>query len=693
MLREKLQKLEASIAKDAYDLSAWQGLFAEAQKLSIAEAREYYEKFLVQFPTAARYWRLYIDHEKQNKNYAQVVELFQRCLIPCSDVALYKSYLQYMNETKKGDPTYRDEILKAYQFVVDQVGNDFSSTDIWKDYIEFLKREDPATTYEEGQKITDVRRASQLAVKVPKQSIDHIWRDYSEYEQSVNKTIAKKVMDDCSKSYMTARRVSRDIEHKFRDINRGQLARPPRGNKEENQQLRRWLSYIDWEKKNPMGYEGKETVNIITRVRYAYKLALLCLRHYERLWIDATSYLGDEAKLAQAAGDSNAAEQLESAATAMFEEACAFLPTSTLIAFAFADHSEMRGKQDQTNAIYERLLQRDDVDTTLVFVQYMRAARRTGGEKEFRSIFSRARQDRRCSHYVYIASALMELSGAKNAETVCQRVFELGLKKHPADPKYVLRYLEHLFNKTDQSNARVLFERVLEEMEPVTARPIWDRFHAFETLYGDLTQITTVETRQSEKYPEIYQAQPSRHLVGRFKFMDLLPCSEHALATMGLAHDPFLTGGGMLPSGAGGAKAKDSHADRGVEDDADADSTPFFLPDTSQLLPFRPNPESPAGLAYPETVLELLTQLPSPANYVSDKPRRLRVDALMREIQTRHIPVPSVAGSETAGALDVDSSRKRKRGDNSTDKVASTTVAAPADVYLSRQRQKLQQAL
>lgn len=64
------------------------------------------------------------------------------------------------------------------------------------------------------------------------------------------------VMDDCSKTYMTARRVSRDIEHKFRDINRGQLARPPRGNKEENQQLRRWLSYVDWEKKNPMGYEG-----------------------------------------------------------------------------------------------------------------------------------------------------------------------------------------------------------------------------------------------------------------------------------------------------------------------------------------------------------------------------------------------------------------------------------------------------
>lgn len=81
-------------------------------------------------------------------------------------------------------------------------------------------------------------------------------------------------------------------------------------------------------------------------------------------------------------------------------------------------------------------------------------------------------------------------AGAKNPETVCRRVFEHGLKKNAADPQYVLRYLEHLFNKTDQSNTRVLFERVLEEMEAPQARPIWDRFHAFETLYGDLTQVS-----------------------------------------------------------------------------------------------------------------------------------------------------------------------------------------------------------
>lgn len=44
--------------------------------------------------------------------------------------------------------------------------------------------------------------------------------------------------------------------------------------------------------------------------------------------------------------------------------------------------------------------------------------RRTGGAKAMREVFKIARSDDRCSHHVFVAAALMELSTAKNGDKV-----------------------------------------------------------------------------------------------------------------------------------------------------------------------------------------------------------------------------------------------------------------------------------
>jgi prephenate dehydratase len=44
---------------------------------------------------------------------------------------------------------------------------------------------------------------------------------------------------------------------------------------------------------------------------YSYRQCLVMLRHHERVWIDAASYLSEAAELAQQRGDSNAVVALE----------------------------------------------------------------------------------------------------------------------------------------------------------------------------------------------------------------------------------------------------------------------------------------------------------------------------------------------------------------------------------------------
>ena len=46
------------------------------------------------------------------------------------------------------------------------------------------------------------------------------------------------------------------------------------------------------------------------RVKYAYQQAVLVLRHYECVWIDLALFLEEQAKAAEARGDTNMAQDL-----------------------------------------------------------------------------------------------------------------------------------------------------------------------------------------------------------------------------------------------------------------------------------------------------------------------------------------------------------------------------------------------
>jgi cleavage stimulation factor subunit 3 len=75
-------------------------------------------------------------------------------------------------------------------------------------------------------------------------------------------------------------------------------------------------------------------------------------------------------------------------------------------------------------------------------------------------IFKLARGDERTGYHAYVAAALMERTG-KNGDKVAGNVFELGLKRFPSEPGYILAYLKFLLGINEHTNIRVLFERAI----------------------------------------------------------------------------------------------------------------------------------------------------------------------------------------------------------------------------------------
>lgn len=87
----------------------------------------------------------------------------------------------------------------------------------------------------------------------------------------------------------------------------------------------------------------------------------------------------------------------------MCKDLPAFFQPINLVLF-----SQSRMKHEKVHSVYNRLLAIEDIDPTLVYIQYMKFARRAEGIKSGRIIFKKAREDARTRHHVYVTAALME---------------------------------------------------------------------------------------------------------------------------------------------------------------------------------------------------------------------------------------------------------------------------------------------
>lgn len=56
--------------------------------------------------------------------------------------------------------------------------------------------------------------------------------------------------------------------------------------------------------------------------------------------------------------------------------------------------------------------------------------------------------------------------------TVCQKVFELGLRNHASQPGYAKAYLEFLTSLGDSTNIRALYERALASIPGADPAPL-----------------------------------------------------------------------------------------------------------------------------------------------------------------------------------------------------------------------------
>lgn len=175
-------------------------------------------------------------------------------------------------------------------------------------------------------------------------------------------------------------------------------------------------------------------------------------------------------------------------------------------------------------AVETQLLSRT---VSYVWIALARAMRRIQGkgsqtEGGLRKVFTDARQKGRLTSDVYVAVALLESVVYK--DPVGAKIFERGARLFPNDENFMIEYLKYLHSKDDTTSeylprachglrtnlcadARVVFETCVNRLvsKPETlfkAKPLYAYFHKYESQFGELSQISKLEERMAELFPE-----------------------------------------------------------------------------------------------------------------------------------------------------------------------------------------------
>ncbi|GLH16733.1 Protein suppressor of forked [Gryllus bimaculatus] len=464
-------------------------------------------------------------------------------------------------------------------------------------------------------------------------NIERLWRDYVNFEQSINSATAEKMVGDRGREYMNARRVAKEFEAITRGLNRNRPSIPPSGNLDEQKQIELWKKYIAWEKSNPL---RTEFISLVTRrVVFAFEQCLLCLGHHPEIWYDAARFLEKSSKILTEKGVFSAGKTFSDEASAFYERATStWVKKNMLLVFAYADFEEERLKHEKVHQIYKRFLDIPDIDPTLAYVQYMKFARRAEGMKSARTVFKRSREDPRSKFHVFVAAALMEYYCSKD-KNIAFRIFELGLKRFPGNTDYIQYYIDYLSHLNEESSTRALFEQILSSnsIEKEKSVLIWNRFLEFETNNGDMESITRVEDRRRVFLGQIneFEGKQTAMLVDRYKFLNLYPCTRAELKAMGYEKIAI-------------AAHKQYHRSTTstlLELDEHALSMP--RPDFSQMIPFKPQsnalpgccPAGDEGFQIPPAVAHLCEALPPPEHYWGPY---VDVDAMIETFKKIQLP-------------------------------------------------------
>ncbi|KAG0672633.1 mRNA 3'-end-processing protein rna14 [Maudiozyma exigua] len=515
--------LTAKLQDDSTDiLSALELIKNYESKDNFEESKKIFEQLHNTFPFYAPLWSIHLKENLQRDEFETVESLLAQCLsgeTENNDLSLWMTYLDYVrrkNNLITGGQEARAIVVKAFDLVLEKCAMfEPNSSQFWNDYMLFLEQWKPVNKWEEQQKVDMIRTLYKRMLVVPFNSLEQMWNKYTQWEQNINSLTARKFIGELSGDYMKARSLYQEWTNitkglrrvapiNLRSVNKKNLPHTIE-DPEFVQQIDIWKKWLDWEKENKLMLP-EETVAM--RVSYVYKQSIVYMLFSPETWFNyAISY------------DQNESTIRKQILTLGLQAN----PTSLTMCIKLSEIYSMENDIemiktcfDSTTKTVQKLYKKNVAEKntdkieqlkeklTYLYCVYMNTVKKISGLSAARSIFGKCRKLKdNVTHQIYIENAYLEYYNQAEGYKTALKVLELGLKYFHTDGQYINKYLDFLILLNKDSQIKTLFESSIDKIENNSEKhAIFKKMIQYETKYGNISTVYTLEKRFKEKFPD-----------------------------------------------------------------------------------------------------------------------------------------------------------------------------------------------
>ncbi|ODV96194.1 hypothetical protein PACTADRAFT_24379, partial [Pachysolen tannophilus NRRL Y-2460] len=273
---------------DPTNIEEWNKLFAKVDDDSIEQDENQvnyiFESYLSIFPNDYDIWDRYVKYYLKAKNYKKVEEIFKKCLNKRS-IKLWKTYLyflQLINDTITGGATARNNVLKAFDYALMEIGIDFLNSEIIVDeYVDYLNKWTGINETENNEKLKIKQKLMKKIVKIPNKNLQRYWEYFTE------NCASKTDISDNSSDYLKSKLFSINLSNLIKNLDDDYKQTNSKMDLKSFEQLKIFQQWLEYEKKNKLELP-QDLLNY--RIEYCYLQALYHLRFIPELWLEYSKF-------------------------------------------------------------------------------------------------------------------------------------------------------------------------------------------------------------------------------------------------------------------------------------------------------------------------------------------------------------------------------------------------------------------
>lgn len=485
-VKEEIKEKEEEI-KTNYTYGEWNSVLTTA----VIEGNEnkitkLFDTYLSQYVNDGGKWTMYIewmmnkevDGDKLDKK--RIESSFFKILTKIYNVELWRLYLKYVEKvnpiTAGNAENARNIVLKAYQFSIEIVGQDFfESYNIWSDYLRYLYIWQPVTPNEEKTKMELIRSSLKRMISYPSIKLEDNWKIFVKFEEDLDLNQSRKIINENIKEYLKLKEINDELMEITKSISK------LKDRKYSIRQIRRWNKWIEWEKKNLM---NKNEVELKKRINYIYNLSIQYCNIIPEIWYNYYEYLKNE-------------EDIDKS-NEILNDGLKVNPMSLILTNEVSNEYEIKGDIEKIKEIWIKLIKNieEDEDSfqnkneiiTYCYCRLMKIINRIGDIKEVRIIFKMSRNFKGIEWNIFKEYSMIEYY--KNELGISKRAYSIGMQYFNNNIRFICSYLDFLVLIKDMTNFKKIMEMSLEKFEDSNDRKkLFKKYFKVEDRFGDIGSI------------------------------------------------------------------------------------------------------------------------------------------------------------------------------------------------------------